>query len=338
MSRNFSFDIISGMMILWMVVYHAFQWGGLVTTPFFEFLMTFFFFFMAWFYFKAGFFFDKKKNLKEIFEKDLKKLIIPMLIWNFIGYFTLLPRLIYIENQPIWKVFVWPIYSIFSSGDTIGNPPLWFLLSLFLVRLLLFFILRLSIKKIILIFAFSIYLSVELSVLNSPLPLGLITIPIGTVFALSGFALKPLIRKSYLNGIAIYFILLLLFSSNCMMSYVDVHTNNLWYGSYLLYIFLSISIIYFLLVCISSFRFFFLEWVGSKSMYFLVLHWPIFTILKYVLNIFGLSGGVIFSSLILLISLGVCVFFSYHFSSNKLFFDGTLIYEKISLLLKRLCN
>lgn len=48
--RNNAYDIISGAMIIWMVVYHAFQWGGLTNTDVFKALIGLFFFFMPWFF------------------------------------------------------------------------------------------------------------------------------------------------------------------------------------------------------------------------------------------------------------------------------------------------
>ncbi len=119
-------DEISGLLILVMVIIHIcsrFEWE--YTN---HWLMTFYFF-MPWFYFKSGMF-HKDSSFSECYHKNFDKLMKPYFIYTVIGsvlVFCLTGSVRMILSEIKW---------IIISGSAIGNIPVWFLLSLFVVKLL----------------------------------------------------------------------------------------------------------------------------------------------------------------------------------------------------------
>lgn len=95
-------------------------------------------FFMPWFFFKAGMFF-KQRTLTEEIHKSFKRLLVPYI------YFTVLGTCILWIKQFIYHEFTFrsilsPVTSILKAGSVPGNLALWFLLSLFCVRIIFNFI------------------------------------------------------------------------------------------------------------------------------------------------------------------------------------------------------
>lgn len=135
-SRNLGFDLISGCLIVYMIFCHIMQWAKLTDCELYSALQRFLFFFMAWFFYKSGIYVKQIVDIKKYAMKNFRKLLLPAL------YFTLM-------GLP----FVW--YQIYKSGDTnivhytlsiaksfilrgdmSGNLPLWFLITLFEVKLI----------------------------------------------------------------------------------------------------------------------------------------------------------------------------------------------------------
>ena len=154
-------DLGAGIMILWMIIYHAINmaWGyelneywnltdlsqlpdGLhaimgsdgrikklnpcVIFPYLS-------FFMPWFFYKSGQFFDKR-SVSDLLIKDSKKLLVTFLIWSAVGYVLLL----LFESLDHTLTLRRATYSIarglLLTGKIPINEPLWFLVTLFGVR------------------------------------------------------------------------------------------------------------------------------------------------------------------------------------------------------------
>jgi len=285
--RNESLDIITGIMILWMIVYHSFQWANYYDSNVFNLLLKCFYFFMPWFYFKSGYVFNKTHTLKIVVEKGISLLLIPMIIWTLIGYALTIPELIN-DGLPIWKIIIKPAFVLFRYGDTLGNSPLWFLFSLFFVRISLKLLTNLKLGFII---AFTIsfaLLGFLFNYKNFNLPLGLISYPIGMFFSLAGFVCNQLNIKQNMTKLNIVLIACTLLISLFFFSYVDLHLNITWYGSYWGYIFGSLLAINSLLVLFKNLKIKSLAWIGNKSLYFFVIHWPVFYIIQHIFKFIDL--------------------------------------------------
>lgn len=89
---------------------------------------------MPWFFFKAGVFF-KQRPIKYELNKNFRRLIIPFIVFSIIGTILLWIKQC-IRGELSLGSFFSPIKGIIIQGATPGNLALWFLLSLYIVRLL----------------------------------------------------------------------------------------------------------------------------------------------------------------------------------------------------------
>ena len=156
-------DFAAAIMILWMIIYHAlcYSWGfdlrgywdvadisllpqdvkalinseGKLETMnpciFFPYLS----FFMPWFFYKSGQFF-RKRPWKEQLDKDARKLLRTFVIWSAIGYVMFLVFGMLQHTLTLRSATYSIVRGLFLTGKVPINEPLWFLLTLFGVRLI----------------------------------------------------------------------------------------------------------------------------------------------------------------------------------------------------------
>jgi fucose 4-O-acetylase-like acetyltransferase len=321
--RSNSIDIISGVMIVWMVVYHIFMWAGLTEFKIYQLPLQWLFFFMPWFYFKSGMFQknDKEITLKNYVNVNFNKLILPLVVWSVIGLLVSMPEMILFDNKPWWKIVIVPFFNIIRTGDTFGNPPLWFLLSLFLVKICGYFLINLNQKIQAIVLLIALIIGVILSEFSILLPFGMHNVILGLIFYFAGFYYKKNATKK-INLLMFCFVLLFFVTLNSFYySYIDVHLNELKYGSYIGYIFLSILAIILSIKLLENINIDIkaLDWVGKKSMYVLVLHWPILTIIRTICRTFNYSTeGYKFAYVLLSLSFPALLLFLSLFPDKKI--------------------
>lgn len=124
-------DIASGIMIVWLLVYHALY-------PMYEdsisAVIPFLYFFMPWFFYKSGMMFQRR-DIKSLLVKDLKKLIVPFVIWSIIGYIVMILWHLFKGEELTWKILLMrPIRSLVLNCSIPINSALWFIPVLFVVR------------------------------------------------------------------------------------------------------------------------------------------------------------------------------------------------------------
>lgn len=94
---------------------------------------------MPWFFFKAGMFF-KKESVSKVVKKSFKRLLIPFIVFTIIGELTKLAVDIYTIDKSILTIVKFNTWSAFKYlilyGSSLGNLALWFLFSLFCVRII----------------------------------------------------------------------------------------------------------------------------------------------------------------------------------------------------------
>lgn len=126
-------DMGAGIMVLWIIFGHA---NSVVyfTAPDYQVnYPSFLFFAMFWFFYKSGQFFAKR-TMAEEWVKDSRKLIYEFAFWSAVGYALHLffHRL---AHNLVWRDATYGIFKEFlMEGHIQLNMPLWFLLTLFLVR------------------------------------------------------------------------------------------------------------------------------------------------------------------------------------------------------------
>jgi len=126
-------DIASGLMIIWLLFYHALNpiTGGHELSDF-----PFFYFFMPWFFYKSGMMFEPK-DIKREWEGDKKKLLKSFVIWSTIGYvLMLLWHQFFLSDLTPKMAFYSPLRSLLFGCSIPMNNALWFLPVLLIVRLL----------------------------------------------------------------------------------------------------------------------------------------------------------------------------------------------------------
>ena len=154
-------DFGAGIMILWMILGHAFSssWGmqlfglwdvtdisllpqgphyyinkeGKVAFHSLWAICPYLHFFMPWFFYKSGQFFSKR-SIADEWKKDWNKLIRQFLIWGFLGYLLYI-GFSYFEGEFTLRQLAYrPLRVFFLEGFIPLNTPIWFLFTLFGVR------------------------------------------------------------------------------------------------------------------------------------------------------------------------------------------------------------
>lgn len=126
-------DVASGILILWVMAFHAMNTSKVFGSMDVRVALPFLTFSMPWFYYKSGMLFKADRGAEGV-RKDYRKFVIPFLKWGLAGY------AVYLLMHALTGTLTWEVATL-KALDTIyiygyipANPPTWFILSLFLVR------------------------------------------------------------------------------------------------------------------------------------------------------------------------------------------------------------
>lgn len=262
-----SIDNISGFMIIIMVLGH---YTSITWYDPFSGILDYFNFFMPWFFWKSGMFYKIKENKHQLLY-SAKKLLYPFVTFSLIGHLTGIINLYISGDRNIIHYTITPLKEILLSGSLNGNPPLWFLLSLFASQSLfnLLFNKKIPTYAIALI---SITLSIILHYLYIPRPLYLHNIFTGLFFYSVGYLLKNIQYKKeafFISAFILFFIVLF------ELPIVSMRFDSVAKGNYLLWFLYSTS------SCILVDSFFtkvnsnILTRIGKNSLSIFLTHWLI---------------------------------------------------------------
>lgn len=277
--RDSSLDAIGGLFIIYMIIGHAFQWSSTTKDLFYKWSGYFLPMFLSWFFFKSGMFYKRPANVKSAISKWTKNLLIPYLIYSIVGEIVFWIRL-YQQSVLDWRSIIFdPIRGIVFSGSLDGNMPLWFLLSLFLVKVVVATAEKYKVKKKVLFLA-AIFVSGGGTILIQyihHIPCTLLSTALGVVFYLAGAYLRD---KQYNKSVVIvsfliFFALQILIPSNFDFR-ADVEVNGYW----MVYVISSLTGI---IVINNLFKWKFLQLpfftsIGRNSMDYYCFHWILFSI------------------------------------------------------------
>lgn len=288
--RDQSFDIITGIMIIWVVVCHILQWSGLVDTIVFHSLARWLFFVMPWFYFKSGNFHARSQALAypSYLRKIANDTIFPLVIWGTIGLISWFPDQLTTSNISTFHLLKLPISQLIRSGDIISNQPLWFFLSFFFVKAIAYPVIK--IKHTPFILPISILIGSVFSHHSIILPFGIHTIPLGLFFYCCGHIYSTHFNARNIQGRALILLWMGYVICNILLkSNLDFHNNALIRGYY--FGFASISLLA-ILISIKTFQACnspLLSLIGTKSMQIFVAHWPILSLIRTICTVIGVS-------------------------------------------------
>lgn len=275
-----SIDAISGCMIIYMIVYHVFQWCNLCSYND-TIVMHLLSFFMFWFFFKSGMFYKAKCN-KELIYGGAKKLLVPFLIFSLFGHILNCIHLFLVSDRNWMHYILSPIKSILVEGSLEGNYPLWFLPSLFFCQLFCNVMIKNKVKELYIIILM-LFLAYCCYYWGFTYPLYISNISLGIVFYLLGYKLKSI---QYRKNVYFFSVALYLFIFCFRYSAIDVRTNllnsNGIYWCAILYA-LAGCVVIDNLFCIQKFHLKWLTYIGRNSMIFYVLHWMILILCSFFL-------------------------------------------------------
>lgn len=316
--RAIHLDAVGGILIMWMIFVHV----QALTQCFFvkNRWMPFLFCFMGWFFFKAGMFFHDKPFKKEL-HTVWKRLLIPYLTFSVIGFLVGVVLLYIYHNESLIYFTLRSIGQVVRWGGVTSNMPIWFLLSLAVVRIV--FLLANKRNATIPLILISVVIAYLLSryEINEPSYLG--NISLGMFFFGMGYMLKDYQYNRWVVLIAavIYVFCYVLFPSN-----VDVRANYVTSGTYLGFLVYALCAIILLNNIFLMIPFLFadrvLVHIGQNSMSYYLLHWPLITLVLGVLHIFNSNLS---NTILCIISLLVCVVILpllnklFHISKMKVF-------------------
>lgn len=228
---------MAGILILYMVFTHICQHFNMTESSLYSMLERFFYFFMPWFFFKSGYYFKLTSNQVQL-QKGVVKFVKPFFFYSLIG------QAIYCVHSYCTGTFEWnmlyPVREFLGQGSVYGNLPLWFLLTLFLSRLVYNYLANHGIRNEIIGFvALSFAFGLHLFEVDKPYILA--NTCSGVFFMSLGY-----IMKNYMSKLAppILFLLCLIYALSVQYpSFVGMRSNHLYYGYYLLWIIYSICAI-----------------------------------------------------------------------------------------------
>lgn len=278
-------DVVAGIMIIWMILGHCNYFSSFQQLPF----RKFFSFYMPWFFYKSGMFFSPK-GYAELLKKDANKYLRVFIVYSFIGWFVWCICGLIGNTLSLKDCISSPIHSFIKSGCIIGNGALWFLLSMFFVRQIGNFALKIKLHPLVSsLICFSIaFLLYSLKWYNHTSWFG--NVFAGLCFFLIGYWLKKTEQNKcvFLISILVYGLVLcaFLFGLIDYFPHLYMHANKMFRGNYLLFFPMAVAGIVmtnniFRILC-KHIKFRILGYVGFYSMNFYVTHWILFTIVVFV--------------------------------------------------------
>ena len=215
------------------------------------------------------------------------KLLYPFITYSFLGYCVDCIRLWQEGATQIDQFIINPIFQLLKQGSIFGNLPLWFLLSLYMVRLIASWSCQKK-KRSIIVALIAICLSFLLNQVGFIYPYYISNILSGTFFYTIGYLLA---NKQYSR--ILLMISAITYSIICVVLYtqVDMRTNEIYEGYYFLWPIFSLSGIIILnnLIRILDIKAIWLEYIGKYSMDYYVTHWLIISIIMIGFKWLGIS-------------------------------------------------
>lgn len=308
MQRERYLDVVCGIMVIWMILGHAIAYCGLKDSFLYTFPHRFLPFFMPWFFFKSGMFYVQRTE-KQVVMGVVRRLLVPYLTFIIGTYiiFDLYP----IPKDGLWNSLFQYMTPIIQTGAPAGNIALWFLLSLFFVRVLSNQLIVFGIKPFVVCIVLAVgmvllhHVKQQAAWIQLAEPRYLYNTLVGLLFYSAGAWLKQrqFERRVMFVSLGIHLVIVIFF-----FSFVDMFPNELQDGYYSLWIVSSITgcivINNLFRYCCKANNFPLLQYVGENSMTFFLVHFWVLNVASSLFSKMGFDN----SYLRLLFLLIACVF------------------------------
>ena len=286
--RNLYLDNIAGFFIMYMMIMHSCLF---VKDDSYQIVGRFVYFFMPWFFYKGGAFFKEKGSEKEFVLTSFRRLIIPYIIVSLIGFLISLGICLH-KGTSILDYLLSSIKTLVKTGTICGEVShLWFLIGLFVSRLLLYYF-----NKYNFVF-WGIICSIILIIFIFHLELTQIWY---IFYSLTGFlyyGLGYMLReKQYTNSLFVISSLIYILSV-IMTTYYDQHNSILYSGVF------EVALIYPIFACVfaNNISKYFMNkktifcFISKYAMLLYVTHYPIMSLISRtgILNNVDIVWGVV---------------------------------------------
>lgn len=279
MSKHLDYiDLFSGIFIIAMVILHI-----AVRVGVYENLIEYLFFmFLPWFYIKSGYF-HKEVEVPVLLNGCIKKLLRPYFIYSLVAF------VIVFALNPYYYTLIINLKVLLVSGTLMANIPLWFLFSLFIVKLMAQIVLKY--RPMCMygggIFVLCVLLVLICFIMNDigiKKPEWIAFNLIGLSFYLSGYLYKNKIIFDRLDKKILFFLCLfviVIFNYILLPSFVHIKSNRLECGNYFLWWTSSCAscFLFLFLGQMLRLRNFIIESIGRYAMLILCTHWIILEVL-----------------------------------------------------------
>lgn len=277
-------DQISGLLIVYMILFHIFQFCDMRDVAH-SCLMQTLSFFMFWFFYKSGMFY-REKTCKEIAIWGGRKLMVPFVVFSIVGHLADCVHKIAMSDFCWMDLMLAPVKCVLAIGAVGGNLPLWFLPSLLAVQLAYAFLHRKIRDEWICMLGFVVAYLTYSQGWHKPLYVG--NIALGLVAYSMGHLLRD---KQYERTILLVCLATYVVTFIIQPSFIDIRANELASGYYPLAVLFGISgcLLINNLFRRLPFRLGLLEYIGIRSMRYYVIHWIVLCVCGWTLNLSGWS-------------------------------------------------
>lgn len=271
-NRDHSIDAVAGILIIFMILRHALQRTGMTGLGLYEFTQ-YFSIIIPWFFFKGGMFF-RPRDIKESITKGARHLLVPFLKYSVIGHLFYCV-IMWMNGDRNWiHYLLTPLKELLIGGAVLGNEPLWFLFSFFVVRILGQLCFK-DLKTVLLTFIGCYALSNVLFYTGFHHPYWLVNICTGLAFYSLGYLMR---QVQYNKAVVVLAVCVYVYFGLSGLTLVDIRSNHLIRGIYAVYPLWALSGIVFINNIFKHIRIKPIEHIGKDSMDYYVYHWVLITV------------------------------------------------------------
>lgn len=293
MKRNKSIDVVAGLMIIYMIFTHVCQLSYNTGWPIYITSLNIFYSYMFFFFFKSGLFFHSGEEIPYI-KKNFKKLMIPYIKFSLLGYIVYVIDHLIKQDICLYIIITKPLTELLVWGSFSGNMPLWFLLTLFLVKISYNWLYNMNFPT----FIISIVSSLITFILQTYVVNINFRIPytIGSYFmAMTIFSIAHGMSKyyKYLNSKKIFVVCTFVYAISLFIDFplVDIRSNHCS-GIFIPWFVFSLAACISLIYILDRVRLpYFISNIGKDSMVYYVWHWIILVIVSMLFYSLGFSDN-----------------------------------------------